>query len=284
MAAEFNTGFRREEALGSAFNRHAISIQSDAINSSSEIIPMGSYFGMNTSNSTVILPGHSSMFNSSPRGILHVQAVNSSSFLFFLILLLTSSMILAWLLSGLLMNNTNWTKALASRFTDEPNIMRYIKIAAMLPDKTVRDVALRSSFMRVYPYIGRGLERGTSGVLVQLWEWGYATKLFKIHGARFSSNANLIHGISGTSRHLLEQNAQAFRKITANLSMFNVSSFKVTAPSSYIFFVMLVQAINASLYIEVIHCGYDHCVFYLPKVNPINWSDPSDLNLLSKDK
>lgn len=35
------------------------------------------------------------------------------------------------------------------RYADEPSIMRYIKIAAMLRDKTVRDVALRCRWMTV---------------------------------------------------------------------------------------------------------------------------------------
>ena len=35
------------------------------------------------------------------------------------------------------------------RFSDEPSIMRYIKIAATLRDKTVRDVALRCRWMTV---------------------------------------------------------------------------------------------------------------------------------------
>lgn len=35
------------------------------------------------------------------------------------------------------------------RYADEPSIMRYIKIAAMLRDKTVRDVALRCRWMLV---------------------------------------------------------------------------------------------------------------------------------------
>lgn len=35
------------------------------------------------------------------------------------------------------------------RFADEPSIMRYIKIAATLRDKTVRDVALRCRWMTV---------------------------------------------------------------------------------------------------------------------------------------
>lgn len=35
------------------------------------------------------------------------------------------------------------------RYADEPSIMRYIKIAATLRDKTVRDVALRCRWMTV---------------------------------------------------------------------------------------------------------------------------------------
>jgi len=33
------------------------------------------------------------------------------------------------------------------RYANEPGIMKYIKIAAMLPDKTVRDVAMRCQWM-----------------------------------------------------------------------------------------------------------------------------------------
>lgn len=35
------------------------------------------------------------------------------------------------------------------RYANEPNIMKYIKIAASLPDKTVRDVAMRCRWMTV---------------------------------------------------------------------------------------------------------------------------------------
>jgi len=33
------------------------------------------------------------------------------------------------------------------RYANEPGIMKYIKIAATLPDKTVRDVAMRCQWM-----------------------------------------------------------------------------------------------------------------------------------------
>ncbi|XP_057990836.1 uncharacterized protein LOC110666879 isoform X4 [Hevea brasiliensis] len=239
MAAEFNTGFRREEALGSAFNRHAISIQSDAINSSSEIIPMGSYFGMNTSNSTVILPGHSSMFNSSARGILHVQAVNSSSSSLFLDiapdLKHDTGLAIEWSVD----EQYKLDEGL-SKFTDEPNIMRYIKIAAMLPDKTVRDVALRSRWMmrKRRKAEEHNLGEKFNSRKDKLVESSPTTNIPSAVPRSMPVCPIMMHyldqgeplsfeGISGTSRHLLEQNAQAFRKITANLSMFNVSSFKL---------------------------------------------------------
>lgn len=44
MAMESNSGFVHDETFGYAMNRHAISFQSGAINSSSEMIPMGNYF------------------------------------------------------------------------------------------------------------------------------------------------------------------------------------------------------------------------------------------------
>lgn len=42
-----------------------------------------------------------------------------------------------------------WFCSVFCRFGNEPSIMRYIKIAALLRDKTVRDVALRCRWMMV---------------------------------------------------------------------------------------------------------------------------------------
>lgn len=51
MAMESNSGFVHDETFGYAMNRHAISFQSGAINSSSEMIPMGNYFSAEPSMS-----------------------------------------------------------------------------------------------------------------------------------------------------------------------------------------------------------------------------------------
>ncbi|XP_021683223.1 uncharacterized protein LOC110666880 isoform X2 [Hevea brasiliensis] len=231
MAAESNTGFRREEALGSALNRHAISFHSDAINNSSEMIPIGSYFGINTSTSTVMLPGNSSMINNSP-GILHVPAVNSSASS----LLLDSA-------PGLKHDTglaVEWSvdeqyklEEGLNKFADEPSIMRYIKIAATLPDKTVRDVALRCRWMtrkrrKAEEYnLGKKVNNRKDKLVESSPKMNissavpqsipvYPLMMHHVdHGEPLS-----FDGISGTSRHLLEQNAQAFSKIIANLSTF----------------------------------------------------------------
>ncbi|XP_043814207.1 uncharacterized protein LOC110619395 isoform X2 [Manihot esculenta] len=231
MAAESNSGFRRDEALGSAFKRPAMSFHSDAINNSSEMIPMGSFFGMNASTSTVMLPGTSSMINNSP-GILHVQAVNSSASS----LLLDSA-------AGLKHDTglaVEWSvdeqyklEEGLNKFADEPSIMRYIKIAATLPDKTVRDVALRCRWMtrkrrKAEEYnLGKKVNNRKDKLVESSSKMNISSAVPQNMPVYPLMTHHVDHGntlsfeeLSGTSRHLLEQNAQAFSKITANLSTF----------------------------------------------------------------
>lgn len=72
MGTESNTGFYCDEAFSSALNCHGISFQSGPINSSSEMIPMGSYFPMShspssSSSGAMNFPGNfSSMIGTSP--------------------------------------------------------------------------------------------------------------------------------------------------------------------------------------------------------------------------
>lgn len=73
MKTESNTGFHQEDSLGSIMNRHAVSLQSAAIDSCSEMIPMGGYFTQPVP--PMIMPGNSSVITSSPALI---QPGNSS--------------------------------------------------------------------------------------------------------------------------------------------------------------------------------------------------------------
>lgn len=62
MAAESNPGFRHDGTFGSALNRHAISFQSGAVNSTSEMMPMANYCGVNSSVG-MMFSGNSGIIN-----------------------------------------------------------------------------------------------------------------------------------------------------------------------------------------------------------------------------
>lgn len=233
MGGDANTGFHCEENFGSAMNRHAISFQSGAINSTSEMIPMSNYFGMNNTGDMVFSGSSSNIINNNP---VISQAGNPS----------VSSLVLD---SGPgLKHDTGlaveWSveeqcileKGLL-KFSDEPSIMRYIKIAATLRDKTVRDVALRCRWMTRKR---RKSEEHNVGKKVNNRKDKLVESSSKIN-IHSSSPLNIaayslmmqhidqngrmpyeVSGIGGATKHLLEQNALAFNQITANLSTYKL--------------------------------------------------------------
>ncbi|XP_051144259.1 uncharacterized protein LOC127260542 [Andrographis paniculata] len=114
-----------------------------------------------------------------------------------------------------------------AKYANEPAIMQYIKIAASLRDKTVRDVALRCSWMA-----GKRRKQGdqslgkksknqkelaesslkiSSSSPVDMVPYSFPTN----HSHQ--SGCMLQEVFSGTTRHLLEENNQAFGQISANL-------------------------------------------------------------------
>uniref|UniRef100_A0A2P2JS44 Uncharacterized protein MANES_07G075900 n=1 Tax=Rhizophora mucronata TaxID=61149 RepID=A0A2P2JS44_RHIMU len=230
MAAESNTGFHPDETLASALNRHALSFQSAAMNRTSEMIPVGAYFGMNaapaaattSSSAIMMMPGNPGMINSIP-GMVQVQPQNSSA----------SSIVLDSI-PGLKHDTglaVEWSvdeqlklEEGLGKYADEPSILRYIKIAATLREKTVRDVALRCRWMTRKR---RKAEEFNAGKKVNSWKDKLVESSSKMNATSALSQSmvgyNLItQRISGTANHLLEQNAQAFSQITANLSAFKL--------------------------------------------------------------
>ncbi|KAH0729487.1 hypothetical protein KY289_000675 [Solanum tuberosum] len=116
------------------------------------------------------------------------------------------------------------------RFANEPSIMKYIKIAASLRDKTVRDVALRCRWMtrkrrkqedynlgkkvkdRKEKSAELPVKAGSSSTLPLSFIPNSLSSKYRDHGDVTPSAALL-----GT-RHLLEENNQALNQIAANLS------------------------------------------------------------------
>lgn len=223
MASESNTGFYHEQTFGSAVNQHAISFQSSAMDSTSEMIMMGNYYG--TSSSGGMLFSGDSISNP---GSSVTQATNSSSSL----LLDTvpglkhdAGLAVEWSVEEQYRLEEGLVK-----YADEPSIMRYIKIAAMLRDKTVRDVALRCRWMlrkrrkqddynfgkkvndRKAKFAESSSKASTSSVL-PLNVAGYSGTRKHQDGTGLMSRE-----ASNGARNLLEQNNEALGRISLNLS------------------------------------------------------------------
>ncbi|XP_015895851.2 uncharacterized protein LOC107429642 isoform X1 [Ziziphus jujuba] len=233
MATESNTGFHCEGALGSALNRHAISFQSGAINSTSEMLQMGYSFGVNSNTAAgMMFTGNSTIIGNNP---VISQAGSSSG-----ALLLDSvpglkhdvGLAVEWSVE----EQYKLEEGLA-RYADEPSIMRYIKIAATLRDKTVRDVALRCRWMmrkrrkpdehnvgkKVINRKDKLLESSSKMNMPSALPLNMGTYPFMLHNVdQNGCMPSEVSGLSGTAKHLLEQNAQAFSQISSNLSTYKL--------------------------------------------------------------
>ncbi|KAK9175162.1 hypothetical protein WN944_027168 [Citrus x changshan-huyou] len=246
--------------------RNVISFQSGAVNSSSEVMMMmmnpcaSSAAGMHL-NTNMVFPGNSSLIGNSSLasapGFVQAAANSSSTSLSVSIpgLKHDAGLAVEWtvqeqykLEQGLL------------NYADEPNIMKYIRIASTLQDKTVRDVAMRCRWMTrkrrkaEEHYLGKKVNnrkdklvelnlKTNIPLVMQQNNTAYPVTMqhmyrnvpisFEDEMESFSETlefppfqnylgVGIVLGISGTTRHLLEQNALAFSQIRANLSTFKL--------------------------------------------------------------
>ncbi|KAL3370103.1 hypothetical protein AABB24_007244 [Solanum stoloniferum] len=232
MAADSNTGFHQQ----------ALSFQSGAIgSSSSQMMLMSDYYshlgvnfdvnnsgvggGMLYSGNPTMMTTNSSSSNS-PRTSQYGSC--SDSFLIDTVpgLKHDTGLAVEWTVEELYKLEEGLIK-----YSNEPRIMKYIKIAASLRDKNVRDVALRCRWItrkRRKPEdysLGKKVKdrkdnltemssmSSASASLMRLAPYSLSTNHHG-HGDVLSSGALL-----GT-RRLLEENNQALNKISANLSTF----------------------------------------------------------------
>ncbi|GAU51445.1 hypothetical protein TSUD_12940 [Trifolium subterraneum] len=271
MAAESNTGFHYGD-MNSSLNWHAISFQSGAVNSLPEMVPMGNYFGLNNDGSGMMYSGNSSIVNSNSHVISQQGNASGCSLLVDSVPGLKHDAGLAaeWsvdeqykLEEGLLNCNILYcgrhsgcydcytklppacrvaaTGCSRYRYADEPSIMRYVKIAASLRDKTVRDVALRCRWMtrkrrksedhmlkkannrkdpKVMLLQDKPVESSPKQYLQPVVTPSVAAYSCIPHHMDRSQRIVYDDGICGPMKRLLDQNAQAFRQINSNLSTF----------------------------------------------------------------
>ncbi|XP_076891148.1 uncharacterized protein LOC143542446 isoform X2 [Bidens hawaiensis] len=219
-----DSGYHHDQTLSYVPNRHAISFR----DSTSEMIRMGDYYRMNSCNNINDINNNSasSMVFSGNSGM--VQIGNSC----------TSSV--SDLVPGLKHDAglaVEWSvdeqiklEEGISKYADEPKIMKCVKIAATLRDKTVRDVALRCRWMtsKQKKHEALKLSRKLKDKKDKLIEFSskptissnstlnVAPYLVTMNN-RFQSNGNPLEG-HGPTRRLLEQNNQVLGQISANIS------------------------------------------------------------------
>ncbi|XP_020570816.1 uncharacterized protein LOC110017968 [Phalaenopsis equestris] len=223
-AADSNMNFQHGVLPSSFCTQHVGSFQTGAISSTAGLVQgeINSAAGMMLAgNSGTLNSGSSMLLEGSSNGNYHLD-----------------------LLAGLKHDTgltADWSykeQALLShgliQYSDQPTIMKYIKIAALLPDKSVRDVALRSSWMsrkenvkrRRYEDYSTGRKckdrkekMGDSFTKVNILPFGrnVGYPFLMHHGNNnnhFLSEAPII---DNAGRQLLEENVRVLGQIASNL-------------------------------------------------------------------
>ncbi|KAL8268735.1 hypothetical protein R6Q59_002533 [Mikania micrantha] len=218
-----DTGFHYGRTLGSAMNRHAISFKSSATDNTPEMIVVGDYCQMNTAatTSTQIL-GTSAMANNNSG---FTQPGNSCDSV--LGLKHDTGLAVEWSV-----DEQRKLEEGLSKFADEPSIMKYIKIAAMLHDKTVRDVALRCRWIAKKRrkqdelHMGKKLKdkkdnlaESSSKQSILSGPTSNVAPFSVTMNNRIQIDSITFEALSGSIRHLIEQNNQVLCQISANISL-----------------------------------------------------------------
>lgn len=137
-----NTFYSFEEVSASTMNRHLISFNSSAGNSTWDMSSAGNQYGM-SGVSTAVIPMKLNSAVVSESGLSR-GGTSSGSFVpgGSSGLKHDTGLAVEWSVEEQCTLERNLDK-----YKNEPSIMKYIRIAAALPDKTVRDVALRCNWM-----------------------------------------------------------------------------------------------------------------------------------------
>ncbi|CAH8330729.1 unnamed protein product [Eruca vesicaria subsp. sativa] len=113
-----------------------------------------------------------------------------------------------------------------AKFKDEPQVTKYVKIASTLPDKSVRDVAMRCKWMTQKRR--KGEEHGATNVSyrkvvnlppkLNMFSTVTQQNAIYVMNPMCQSARVPFEGASDAVMELLRQNAQAFSQISSNLS------------------------------------------------------------------
>lgn len=232
MTADSNMSFHNGLFPSSFCNQHVVSFQSGAISSTNGVQGGINASGGIISSPGMILAGNSSILNNTPD--MFFQG-NSQSGLFL------EPMACLKHDTGLAADWSYKEQALLHhgliKYADQPSIVKYIKIAALLPEKTVRDVALRCRWMsraegdkrqKLEFFVGnkfkdrkeKMVNSSTTENIHHLSNVpGYH---FMMHHGNQNQTSTEASIINNATRQLIEENAKVFSQIATNLERFKV--------------------------------------------------------------
>ncbi|KAL8218511.1 hypothetical protein R6Q57_021884 [Mikania cordata] len=193
-------GFHHQQASG--LNQPSICFQSSTRNNKSEMIMIGEAHRMN-STGCLSFSGNSGVVNGS--SVLTGIGNSGESFVVDSVpeLKHQTEVAVEWSVE-----EQNKLEEALPKYADEPGIIRYVKIASTLRNKTVRDVALRCRWM--------GIKRRKHEEL-NLWKKTKDKKVLMVLLAWWLIIVFVEAELRGSIRHLLEQNSQVLGQISTNI-------------------------------------------------------------------
>ncbi|XP_008797935.1 uncharacterized protein LOC103712984 isoform X3 [Phoenix dactylifera] len=236
MAADGNTNFYHGGVLQSFCGQQVDSFQSEAVNSAPRMIGTNNMSGINSMAGMILTNNPGTMMNNAS---LMIPPSNSPSNIFLdPVPGLKHGIGLA---ADWSYEETAELKRGLIKYANEPTILKYIKIASSLPDKTVRDVAMRCRWMTKENGKRRKQEEYYAGKKIKdrkekMVDCSARADIHPIqpdNAAVYSSMMNHVNHnnqfscevapvIDGATQHLLGENARLFNKIAANISTFQM--------------------------------------------------------------
>ncbi|XP_051208519.1 uncharacterized protein [Lolium perenne] len=198
----------------SFYGQHVVSFQTSAITNGPGAMPVcldtssgmnGNLAMLNTTSSTVVSTGSPNMISDSSQSLKY-----------------GGPMAVEWSYPELQMLNDGLHK-----YASVPGIMKYIKIAAMLPEKTVRDVAMRCQWMAEKQntrrrrteehYVGRKIKDRKAISQDKMVESSLRTMNRPVQIDPRGSSFAAASDIDRAMLNVLEENAQLLNQIEANI-------------------------------------------------------------------
>ncbi|URD86355.1 hypothetical protein MUK42_27492 [Musa troglodytarum] len=145
MAADHNLNFNHGRGFSQSFsNQNVVPFQSEVVNSATELMSGGMHSSGEISGMAGMIMPRSLGTQSNTSSMMSLPGKSSGNIILESAHPLKHSPALGarWSFEELIV-----LKQCLVAYANEPNIMKYIKIAARLPDKTVRDVAMRCQLM-----------------------------------------------------------------------------------------------------------------------------------------